>query len=98
MSTYNFEQANVPALMAQFNFCEQECQRLLAVDLPLPAYEYVLRASHAFNLLDARHAVAVTERQGYILRIRKLAQAVAQTYYQSRENLGFPLLHTEATP
>lgn len=97
MSTYNFEQANVPALINQFNFCEQECQRLLAVDLPLPAYEYVLRASHAFNLLDARHAVAVTERQGYILRIRKLAQAVAQSYYQAREKLGFPLLRAEAT-
>lgn len=92
MSAYNFEHANVPVLFEQFNYYEAECQRLIAVNLPLAAYEMVLKASHSFNLLDARHAISVTERQGYILRVRKLAQMVAQAYYESRERLGFPLL------
>ena len=60
--------------------------------LPLPAYEQVLKASHAFNLLDARHAISVTERQRYILRVRTLARAVAQAYFDAREKLGFPLV------
>lgn len=92
MSIYNFEQAPVPALFEHFNFYENECQRLIAVGLPLPAYEMVLKTSHTFNLLDARHAISVTERQRYILRIRKLAQAVANAYYEAREKLGFPML------
>lgn len=95
MSAYNFEQANVPVLLEHFNFYEQECQRLIAANLPLPAYDMVLKASHTFNLLDARHAISVTERQGYILRVRKLAFAVASAYYQSREQLGFPLLRSK---
>lgn len=92
MSAYNFEQANVPVLFEQFNYYETECERLITNNLPLPAYEMVLKASHAFNLLDARHAISVTERQGYILRVRKLAFAVAKAYYEKRERLGFPLL------
>lgn len=92
MSAYNFQQANVPALFEHFNFYEQECYRLIAENLALPAYDMVLKASHTFNLLDARHAISVTERQAYILRVRKLAFAIAQAYYESREKLGFPLL------
>jgi len=92
MSAYNFEFANVDMLLDQFNNYESECTRLIEAELPLPAYEMVLKASHCFNLLDARHAISVTERQRYILRIRKLAHAVANTYYESREKLGFPLI------
>jgi glycyl-tRNA synthetase alpha chain len=92
MSAYNFEFADVATLLQQFNVYEQQCQRLLAADLPLPAYEMVLKASHTFNLLDARRAISVTERQRYILRVRSLASAVAQAYYNTREKLGFPLL------
>ncbi len=92
MSTYNFKQANVELLFKQFDGYEQEAARLIIEQLPLAAYEMVLKASHTFNLLDARHAIAVTERQRYMLRIRKLAQAVAEAYYQTRERLGFPLL------
>ena len=69
---------------------ELECKKLLDNDLPIPAYEFVLKASHTFNLLDARHAISVTERQGYILRVRKLALEVAKEYYNARERLGFP--------
>ncbi len=91
-SRYNFEEADVDFLFALFDQCEKESQRLNELGLPLPAYERVLEASHAFNLLDARHAISVTERQRYILRVRALARAVAQAYYESRERLGFPLL------
>ncbi|MDQ2069799.1 glycine--tRNA ligase subunit alpha [Natronospira bacteriovora] len=90
-STYNFEQAETSALFGGFDHAEAECQRLLEKDLPLPAYEMVLRASHQFNLLDARHAISVTERQRYILRVRNLARAVAESYFARREALGFPL-------
>lgn len=92
MSKYNFEQANVESLFQHFYTYEKESQRLIELGLPLPAYEMVLKASHTFNLLDARHAISVTERQQYILRIRRLAKAVAESYYQAREALGFPLL------
>ncbi len=92
MSKYNFEQANIPMLFEHFAFYEQECQRLLDVKLPIPAYEMVLKASHTFNLLDARGAISVTERQSYILRVRTLAKAVAESYYTMREKLGFPML------
>lgn len=92
MSAYNFEYANTDFLFGQFDTCESECQNLVAAGLPLPAYEMVLKASHAFNLLDARHAISVTERQRYILRVRALARLVAENYYQRREILGFPLL------
>lgn len=92
-STYNFEYADVAALLTHFDALEAECRRLVDAELPLPAYERMLESSHTFNLLDARHAISVTERQGYILRVRALARACAQAYYASREALGFPLLH-----
>jgi glycyl-tRNA synthetase alpha chain len=95
-SRYNFEQANVEALFAQFPALEAECQRLVELELALPAYERMLEASHTFNLLDARHALSVTERQDYILRVRALARLVAQAYYAAREALGFPLLEQSA--
>ena len=91
MSTYNFEQADVESLFNWFDTCEKESQRLIELGLPLPAYEMVLKASHTFNLLDARHAISVTERQRFILRVRTLSRAVAQAYYDSREALGFPI-------
>ena len=91
MSAYNFEHADVEALFAQFDVCERECNKLAGQGLSFPAYEQVLRASHTFNLLDARHAISVTERQRYILRVRSLARAVAECYYASREAVGFPL-------
>ncbi len=91
-SAYNFEHADVPFLFSLFDQCEKDSNRLIEAGLPLPAYEQVLKASHTFNLLDARHAISVTERQGYILRVRALARAVAQAYYDAREKLGFPML------
>ncbi len=92
MSKYNFELADVNALFQQFHFYEKESQRMIEAQLPLPAYEMVLKASHTFNMLDARRAISVTERQHHILKIRRLAKAVAESYYQAREALGFPLL------
>jgi len=91
MSAYNFDESNVPALTGQFDLFEAETRRLLDAGLPLPAYEFVMKASHAFNLLDARHAISVTERQQYILRVRALSRAVAEAYLDSRRRLGFPL-------
>ncbi len=91
MSAYNFEHADTESLFNWFDVCEKESQKLIEHDLPLPAYEQVMKASHSFNLLDARHAISVTERQRYILRIRTLARAVAKAYYDKREALGFPL-------
>jgi glycyl-tRNA synthetase alpha chain len=92
MSFYNFEYADVESALARFTTCEGECATLVEAGLPLPAYEQVLMASHTFNVLDARKAISVTERQSYILRVRAMARAVAEAYYQSREALGFPLL------
>ena len=91
-SAYNFEHADVDFLFTLFDQCEKDSTRLIEAGLPLPAYEQVLKASHAFNLLDARHAISVTERQRFILRVRTLARAVAQAYYDAREALGFPML------
>jgi len=91
MSTFNFEHANVDFMFQSFDTYEQESQRLIEQGLPLPAYEMVMKASHAFNLLDARHAISVTERQRFILRVRTLARAVAKAYFDSRLALGFPL-------
>jgi glycyl-tRNA synthetase alpha chain len=91
-SAYNFEHADVAVLLRHFDEHEQACTALLAAKLALPAYEQVLKASHTFNLLDARRAISVTERQRFILRVRTLARAVAQSYYASREALGFPML------
>jgi glycyl-tRNA synthetase alpha subunit len=91
-STYNFEHADVDSLFAWFDTCERESERLIEANLPLPAYEQMLKASHTFNLLDARRAISVTERQRFILRVRSLARAVAQAYYDRRAALGFPML------
>ncbi|MEW6038029.1 MAG: glycine--tRNA ligase subunit alpha [Pseudomonadota bacterium] len=92
MSAFNFEHANTEFLFGAFDTYERECRQLIMLGLPLPAYEMVLKASHAFNLLDARRAISVTERQRFILRVRELARAVAEAYYQRREALGFPML------
>jgi len=89
-STYNFEHANIQALFSWFDTCEAEASKLVELDLPLPAYEQVLKASHTFNLLDARRAISVTERQRFILRVRNLARLVAETYFARRKALGFP--------
>lgn len=91
MSAYNFEHANTDLLFQGFDDYERECLKLIENKLVLPAYEQVLKASHQFNLLDARSAISVTERQRYILRLRTLSREVAQAYYNSRAELGFPL-------
>jgi glycyl-tRNA synthetase alpha chain len=97
-SRYNFELADVAELSRQFDAFEQDCQRLLEAGVPLPAYERMLKCSHTFNLLDARKAISVTERQRYILRVRTLARAVAEAYYASREALGFPMREMATVP
>ena len=91
MSRYNYEEADVEQLFGFFDHCEKEALRLVEKSLPLPAYEMVMKASHTFNLLDARHAISVTERQRFVLRVRTLARAVAQAYFDARAALGFPL-------
>lgn len=91
MSTYNFEHANTEFLFNYFDECEAQSKQLIEAGLSLPAYEMVMKASHAFNLLDARHAISVTERQRFILRVRALARAVAEAYLATRGALGFPL-------
>jgi glycyl-tRNA synthetase alpha chain len=91
MSAYNFEHATVAVLLQHFDDYEIEAQKLVALNLPLPAYEMVIKASHVFNLLDARRAISVTERQRFILRVRQLSRAVANTYYHVRDALGFPI-------
>ena len=95
-SKYNFEVANVEVLFKRFAECEDEAGKLVELGLPLPAYEQVCKASHCFNLLDARRAISVTERQRYILRVRALSRAVAEAYHAQREKLGFPGLRTKA--
>ena len=91
-SKYNFEQADVDALFVAFDHAEQEAERLIAAGLALPAYEQMLTASHTFNLLDARQAISVTERQRFILRVRTMSRAICEAYFASREALGFPML------
>ena len=91
MSAYNFEHANTDWLFSVFDEAEKSCKKLLDSDLSLPAYEQVLTASHTFNLLDARHAISVTERQRFILKVRNLARRVAESYFSSRKRAGFPL-------
>ncbi|HEY4732162.1 MAG TPA: glycine--tRNA ligase subunit alpha, partial [Gammaproteobacteria bacterium] len=97
MSTYNFELADVDKLFSWFDASEAESRKLIEAGLPLPAYEMVLKASHLFNLLDARHAISVTERASYIGRIRALARAVAEIYYECRKALGFPMCKNPST-
>lgn len=91
-SIYNFEASDPVKLFGQFDYFESEAKRLMDLKLALPAYEMVLKAGHTFNLLDARGAISVTERAAYIARIRAVSRAVAQSYYESRERLGFPML------
>ena len=91
-STYNFEYSDANWLFDQFQNYEAQAKRLIEIPLALPAYEMVLKAAHTFNLLDARGAISVTERATYIARIRNLSKAVAQAYFASREQLGFPML------
>jgi len=95
-SAFNFERADTASLFAEFDQRETNCKSLLEVPLPLPAYEQALKASHVFNLLDARKAIGVTERQRYILRVRALARGVAAAYYASREAMGFPMMKSLA--
>jgi len=97
MSRYNFEEADTALLFRRFDDAEAQCRRLIEAGLTLPAYEQVLEASHSFNLLDARQAISVTERQRFILRVRELARLVAQAYYDSREALGFPMTQSAAS-
>ena len=94
-STYNFEHSNADALFRHFGDYEAQAKNLMEQQLALPAYEQVLKAAHTFNLLDARGAISVTERAAYIGRIRNLARSVAQSYYESRERLGFPMAPRE---
>jgi len=91
-STYNFEKADVEMLLDLFNKYEREARRTIEDALVLPTYEYCLKCSHTFNLLDARGAISVTERTGYIARIRNLARACAEAYVKQREAMGFPLM------
>jgi glycyl-tRNA synthetase alpha chain len=91
-SRYNFELSNSEMLFRHFGEFESESKRLIAEQCVLPAYEMMLKSSHTFNLLDARGAISVTERAAYIGRVRALARAVAQAYYESRERLGFPMV------
>ncbi|MGH8736240.1 MAG: glycine--tRNA ligase subunit alpha [Burkholderiales bacterium] len=90
-SRYNFELSNADMLFGHFAQFEAEAKRLIEAQCVLPAYEMVLKCSHAFNLLDARGAISVTERAAYVGRVRALARSVAQAYYESRERLGFPM-------
>jgi glycyl-tRNA synthetase alpha chain len=95
-STYSFEQSNAAWLLDQFGLYEIEAKRLMEAQLALPAYEMVLKAGNCFNLLDARGAISVTERAAYIGRIRNLSRTIAQSYYDSRERLGFPMLEARS--
>jgi len=91
-SKYNFEEADISMLFNLFNIYEKEARRLIEKGLILPAYDYILKCSHAFNLLDARGAISVTERTGYIFRVRNIARLCAEEYVKQREKLGFPLI------
>ncbi|MBE3127096.1 MAG: glycine--tRNA ligase subunit alpha [Candidatus Atribacteria bacterium] len=91
-SKYNFEEADILMLFNLFNMYEKEARRLIVIELPLPAYDYILKCSHTFNLLDARGAISVSERTGYISRVRNLARLCAEEYLKQRERLGFPLI------
>ncbi|MBF0379488.1 MAG: glycine--tRNA ligase subunit alpha [Magnetococcales bacterium] len=91
-SRFNFERANTELLFSMFNNHEKEAIALSKAELPMPAYDQIIKCSHAFNLLDARGAISVTERAAYIGRVRNLAKQVAETYYAQREALGFPML------
>ena len=91
-SRHNFEASNAEMLLRQFRDFERECKAMLELGLPWPAYDYCLKCSHTFNLLDARGAISITERTGYIGRVRALAAGVARLYAAQREELGYPML------
>ena len=91
-STYNFEEADTGMMLQLFDMFEKECIRLAEKALVFPAYDYVLKCSHAFNMLDARGAISVTERAHYIGRVRNLSRLCAEAYVAQREKMGFPLL------
>lgn len=91
-SHYNFEVADIEMLFSMFSMFEKEAVRIIERGFVLPAYDYVLKCSHTFNLLDARGAISVTERQGYVARVRNMARMCAQAYVEQRENMGYPLL------
>ncbi len=95
-STYNFEYSNAAMLFRHFDDYEGEARKLIDAKLALPAYEMIMKCSHTFNLLDARGAISVTERAGYIGRVRALSRAVAQSYFDARERLDFPMLSRPA--
>ncbi|MDD3852035.1 MAG: glycine--tRNA ligase subunit alpha [Syntrophomonadaceae bacterium] len=95
-SHYNFEHADVASLMTMFNLCEKEALQVMKAKLVQPAYDYVLKCSHLFNLLDARGAISVTERTGYIGRVRNMARMVAAAFLEQRHNLGYPLIKDPA--
>src|SRR5205085_10861690 len=96
-SKYSFQASDPELLFNLFQSYEKECDRLLELELPLPAYDYCLKCSHVFNLLDARGAISVTERQGYILRVRALARRCAIGYLVARARLGFPIFKDRET-
>ena len=95
LSVYHFDMADVDMLVNMFDMCEKESYRLSQEGLVLPAYDYCLKCSHIFNILDARGAISVTERTQYIDKIRNLARQVSQNYLAQREEMGFPLLKRE---
>ncbi|EFL53183.1 glycyl-tRNA synthetase, alpha subunit [Solidesulfovibrio fructosivorans JJ]] len=95
-SRYNFEESDAAMLLNHFNACEKECRRLCEMGLAWPAYDYCLKCSHAFNMLEARGAISITERTGYIGRVRALASGLARLYAAQRKELGYPLLNQSA--
>src|SRR5690625_4118009 len=96
-STYSFDTANTEMLFQLFTLYEKEAKTTMEKGLIFPAYDYVLKCSHTFNLLDARGVISVTERTGYIARVRNLAREIAKAYINERERLGYPLLQTEGS-
>ena len=97
-SVYNFDEADIPLQYKLFDLYEAESMRLIQKKLVLPAYDYCLKCSHTFNILDARGAISVTERQGLIARVRNMARRVAEAYLKQREEMGFPLLKKASQP
>jgi glycyl-tRNA synthetase alpha chain len=97
-SKYNFECSDADMLMHLFDIYEKEAYRLVEEGLLLPAYDYVLKCSHTFNLLDARGAISVSERASYIGRVRNMARRCARLYIKQREDMGYPLLKKEVLP
>ena len=91
-SKYNFEMSSIDMLFSMFDFCEKESKRLCEENLPWPAYDFCLKCSHIFNLLDARGAISITERTSYIARVRHLASRIAKLYLKQREEMNYPML------